>query len=308
MVQPSTPSGFQGKRIASIINPRAANGKWKRRTLLRKYIQEHLPGPIIDSYGNKSETIQKARKLSREYDIIVAAGGDGTIADVIQGISESGNADRVTLGIIPLGSGNAFSKSLGIPRSVRKAVRIIAAGKTREIDLLEIEGIRAAFASVGAVARVTREKQGIKIPGLWGHILAAKIMPRLPQAPQEIEMVEGVDDSGEHFKRRIVRLKLLDCVVTKTPYFGYGWKIAPRAKYDDGYVDIGLFQTSGLKYILLFPLIFFGLYQKTQKHFKAKKVVFRGKDLHIQYHGDLLGVKDKVEVKVLPRALRIIVP
>jgi diacylglycerol kinase family enzyme len=57
---------------------------------------------------------------------------------------------------------------------------------------------------------------------------------------------------------------------------------------------------------LVFPLIFFGLYQKTQKHFKAKKMIIRGKDLPVQYNGEFLGMKDKFEFRVLPRALKII--
>ena len=47
---------------------------------------------------------------------------------------------------------------------------------------------------------------------------------------------------------------------------------------------------------------------RTQKHFKAKKIIFKGKNLVMQYHGELLGIKDQIEVSVLPQALRIIVP
>ena len=81
----------------------------------------------------------------------------------------------------------------------------------------------------------------------------------------------------------------------------------PKAKLDDGYVDVSFFEMTGLKYSLLF-LIYFGLLQRTQKHFKAKKIIFKGKDLAMQYHGELWGIKDQIEVNVLPQALRIIVP
>jgi diacylglycerol kinase family enzyme len=105
-----------------------------------------------------------------------------------------------------------------------------------------------------------------------------------------------------------VNLKALDCVVAKSKHFGYGWRAAPKAKLDDGYVDVSFFEISGLKYTLLFPLIYLGLLQRTQKHFKAKKIIFKGKNLAIQYHGELWGIKDQIEVTVLPQALRIIVP
>ena len=301
-------SALEGKKVACIINPSAANKKWKRRKLLRRYLQENLPGQIYDSHENKAFTIETAKRLSLANDIIVAAGGDGTIADVIQGILSSENQRSVVLGIIPLGSGNALSKSLGIPKSVRKAVQIIKEAQVREVDLFEIEGTKAAFGSIGAIAQVTKEKQKTNIPGFWGHIYAAKIMPKLPQREQEIELIDGLDDSEKPFDRKVLYLKALDCVVSKTKHFGYGWRIAPKAEFDDGYIDIVFFEMSGLKYILLFPLIYLGILQRTQRHYKVKKIVFRGKNLCIQYHGEVLDTKDQIEVEVLPRALRIIMP
>ncbi len=299
---------LEGKNIACIINPSAANRKWKRRRLLRRYLTENLPGKIFDSHEDKIHTTRLAKELSERNDIIIAAGGDGTIADVIQGILESKNHNNIALGIIPLGSGNAFRRSLGIPKSVKKATQIIREGKARKVDLLEIEGTRAAFGSIGASAQITKEKQNINIPGLWGHVYAAKIMPRLPQKEQEVELIDGMDDSGKPFDRMILRLKVLDCVVSKTKHFGYGWRIAPKAEIEDGYIDTVFFEMSGLKYALLFPLIYFGILQRTQRHYKAKKIIFYGKNLTIQYHGEILGTKDRIEVKVLPKALKIIMP
>jgi len=298
----------EGKRLACIINPSAANKKWKRRKLLRKYIQDNLPGRIIDSHEDKATTIQTTRQLCEDHDIIVAAGGDGTIADVIQGILRFPHRKKVALGIIPLGSGNAFRKSLGIPKNVRKAIRCIKKCNTMSIDLLEIEGTWAAFGSIGAIAQITHEKIKKDIPGFWGHIYAAKIMPKLPVKEQEVELIDGVDDSGTHFERMELNLKALDCVVAKSKHFGYGWRAAPKARLDDGYVDVSFFEKSGLRYMLLFPLIYLGIHQRTQRHFKAKKIIFKGKNLAMQYHGELWGIKDQIEVKVIPQALTVILP
>ena len=88
-------------RISCIINPEAANKKWKRNILVRKYIQKNLPGKYFDSPEDKKSTIETTKQLCQNNDIIIAAGGDGTIADVIQGIIESGRSKDVSLGIIP---------------------------------------------------------------------------------------------------------------------------------------------------------------------------------------------------------------
>lgn len=296
------------EKASCIVNPRAARNKWERRKRLRRYLTRNIPSEIIDIKGGKEKTIETARKKSLDHNIIIAVGGDGTIADVIQGIIESGRSKDILFGIIPFGSGNAFRKSLGIPKSSKKALKSLYHSQAKEIDLIDVEGKKAGFASVGAIAQVTQEKLKHKIPGLLGHLLATRIIFSLPRKNKEIELIQGFTDEGEPFERKILNTRFFDCVVGKTSYFGYSWKVAPRAKLDDGFLDITLFETTGFKYILHFPLIYFGLYQKRFKHFKAKKVVIRGQELFVQYNGEFLGVRDRVEIKVLPQALKVIYP
>jgi len=299
---------FSSQKISCIVNPQAANKKWQRRKSLKKYLQKKLACDLIDFHESKQLTIELAKKLSLDNDIIVAAGGDGTIADVIQGMIEAQKGKKVLLGILPLGSGNAFRKSLNIPKNMKKALNLIREGKSREVDLIMIEGKAAGFASIGATAKVTQEKLHHKIPGLFGHLLAGRTLFTLSRKESEIELIDGLDDRGEHFEKKILRLKLFDCVIGKTNYFGYSWKIAPKAKIDDSFLDVTLFETTGIKYLLFFPLIYFGLYQKTQKHFKARKMIIRGENLPVQYNGEFLAERNEVQMKVLPQALKIISP
>jgi diacylglycerol kinase family enzyme len=236
----------------------------------------------------------------------VAAGGDGTIAHIIQGVIDSGRADEIRLGIITFGSGNAFRKSLGISKNAKRALKTLFEGETRKIDLIDIEGKMAGFASVGATAKVSQKKLQHKTPGLLGHLLASRIMVNLPKNDYEIDLYDGVTDSGEHFEKKSLSLRLFECVIGKTRFFGYSWKAAPQARIDDGYLDITLFETGWLKYLICFPLNYLGFFQRTQKHFKAKKLVIRGKNLPVQYNGEYLDQKDEVTFKVRPQALKII--
>lgn len=298
---------FPEKAIC-IVNPRAARSKWERRKRLRAFIRRNVSGEIFEVQEGKEQTIEASREKSLDHDLVIAIGGDGTIADVIQGIMEGGRARDILFGIIPFGSGNAFRKSLGIPRSSRKAIKSLCRGQVKEIDLIDIEGKMAGFASIGAIARISQEKAGHKIPGLLGHLLASRILLTFRRQAKEIELFEGIADDGRPFQREVLSSPFFDCVIGKTNYFGYSWKIAPRARLDDGFLDITFFEMGGLKYILLFPLIYLGLYQKRLKHFKARKMVIRGQNLSLQYNGEVLDVKDVVEVKVVPRALKIICP
>jgi diacylglycerol kinase family enzyme len=97
-------------------------------------------------------------------------------------------------------------------------------------------------------------------------------------------------------------------VINKTNHFGYSWIIAPKAIIDDGYLDVTLFDIRAYNYLINFPLIYLGIFQKMLKHYKAKKIIVRGKNLHVQYNGEVMEPRDRIELKVLPRALEIIGP
>lgn len=296
------------KTISCIINPAAANHKWRKHKKMRAYLQRHIPGQIFDSYQDKASTIEKAKALSRESDVLIAAGGDGTIADVIQGITEANRGKNTVLAILPLGSGNAFRKSLGIPLSARKSLQLIEHGQKKAIDLIDIEGHTATFGSIGGSAQITYEKNQHDIPGFLGHLKAGLNMFKLPQKEFNVELFEGVDDEGVFFENKSISIHALDCIFGKTNYFGYSWKIAPLAVADDGYIDITFFEITPTQYLFAFPRIYFGTFQKKLKHFKAKKAVFRGRDLHVQYHGEHLGIRDKITLTIMPRAITVFVP
>jgi diacylglycerol kinase (ATP) len=296
------------RSVACIVNPGAAKKKWLRRKKLHRYLKKNLPGQKYDQLAGKEKTIELARELSARNETIVAVGGDGTVADVLQGIRESERGKDIILGIIPLGSGNAFRKSLCIPKNIKKAIRVLYEGEAKEISLMDVEGRVAGFASIGATAQVSVEKLKYDMQGLWSHLLAGRIIPSLPRWDMEVDLEDGIDNEGKCFAQKRLRLKVLDCIVAKSNYFGYSWRIAPMASLEDDYLDITFFEMSGRKYPFLLPFLYFGLYQRRQKHYKARKMIIRGKNLPIQYHGELLGVKDKVEVTVLPRAVKAIFP
>ena len=296
------------KRVAVVVNPYSAQRRWERNPKLRQYLHRKFPGRVFDQTGDKAEMIAQVKRLSQENDIIIALGGDGTLADVMQGIFEAGREKDILLGIIPFGSGNALRKSLLIPKALKKALKLLSRGEPHWIDLIDLGGKVASFLSIGATGKVTHRKSQIKIPGLVGHLLAATMVLAQPRDPMEIELFDGKDDKGRPFAYKKLNLKLFDCIINKTNHFGYSWVIAPKARIDDGFLDVTLFDIRAYNYLLGFPLIYLGHYQKLLKHFKARRVVVRGAELHVQYNGEILDKRRELELKVLPKALRIIGP
>jgi diacylglycerol kinase (ATP) len=308
MTQPGNSETPAGRRIALIVNPRSAKGKWQRLPKLREYIRSAFSGRVHDEAKDKAGTTELARRLSLENDVLVVMGGDGTMADVMQGVFEAGRQNDLVLGLIPLGSGNAMRRSLRIPKQIRKAVSLLETGEPKPIDVIDVGGQIASLVSIGATAKTTHKKSQSKIPGLLGHVLASRVMFTYPREEMEVDLFDGRDDRGRPFEQKTLKLKLYDCIVNKINYFGYNWTIAPKARIDDGYLDVTFFDIRAFSYVFYFPLIYTGRYQKILKHFKVKRLVILGKDLHIQYNGEIMPVRDEIELKVLPKAIRVIGP
>lgn len=295
----------QEKNIICLINPLAANKRWKRRRKLRQELISCLPGRCLDTPSSKEETVKLARELAPEADMMVAVGGDGTVADVLQGIFEAGQNQRLIFGVIPFGSGNAFRISLGLPRNPFKAIKYLLNGDLLTVDLIMVEGRIAGFASVGSTAAVTGEKLRHSIPGLIGHLLAARKLIFYRRKEKTLRLYHGLDERGQPFDYLELKSRFLDCVVGNTNYFGYRWLVAPEARLNDGFLDIILFEMPPLIYILLFPLIYFGLLQKRLRHFKARELVIEGDELDVQYNGEYLGAQNSVRFRILPQALQV---
>jgi diacylglycerol kinase family enzyme len=301
-------SFLANKRVAVLVNPKSAKGRWRDDVKAQTYIHRAFGGRIHDRSQTKAEMIETARRLSLENDVLIALGGDGTMADAMQGIFNAGRQNDVVLGIIPFGSGNALSRSLQLSKTLKQAVKAIRWGTPRAVDVINIDGRIASFVSVGATGLVTYRTAQSKVPGLLGHLLASRTIFTHPRRPMEISLFEGQDDSGRSFERRDLKLKVFDVIVNKTNHFGYSWLIAPKAKIDDGYLDVTIFDIRAITYVWYFPLIYLGVYQKLLKHYKVKRIVLKGVELHAQYNGEAIEKRDEIEMKVLHKAIRVIRP
>ena len=159
-------------KACSVVNPKAANRKWLRRTKLRAYLQKNLPNPVHDDLADKESTIRKVKAFCADSDLIVAIGGDGTIADVIQGIRESGREKNVHLGIIPLGSGNAFRKALKIPLASGESMSTDWLIKNyiqpRAVDIVQPDLDTVGLTGGRSLSHFCRQNQVRLIPHNWG--------------------------------------------------------------------------------------------------------------------------------------------
>lgn len=294
--------------VAVVVNPAAAGQKWWRRKQARRLVEQFFGEKIYVASGSKEATVNLVAKIAPHHKTVIAVGGDGTIADVLEGLAKANCLPTVSLGIIPFGSGNAFRLSFAIPKNIEKALAVIQQGHTREVDLVRFEDKVAGFVSVGATAAVTAQKLEKPLRGFWGHVWAGRMLLKLQPQTWQIEVEDGLNEYGQPFSRLHKELKVLDVVIAKSNYFGYKWFIAPLARPEDGLLDVTFFEMSGPKYVLSLPSIFFGRKQRRLRHYKARRMVLRGRRMPVQYNGEFLGWRDEISFEVWPKALKLICP
>src|SRR5438046_3392468 len=115
-----------------------------------------------------------AEKFASEacnFDLVISAGGDGTLNEVVNGIAHGGC--NAALGVLPLGTGNDFARTLGVTNNLDTAIEQVAAGKTRAIDLVRVtsDSVRY-FANVSSVgfSGVVDEKLTPEMKRTWGPL------------------------------------------------------------------------------------------------------------------------------------------
>lgn len=281
--------------ILVILNP-AARGARALRGLRKIW-----PFPPQVTVATTSEQGQ-AREIAagaaqRGFRTVVAAGGDGTVNEVVNGLAGS----DVTLGVLPVGTMNVFAAELGLPSRVREAWRVIEAGHVREIDLGRAN--RKYFvqlAGVGLDAQVVKEtswdmKRNL---GPLAYLLStAQVAARKP--PRLL-----VEANGQSVEGSFV-------LIGNGRYYGGPIEFFPDARIDDGLLDVLVFQKSSYLDIARY----FG-YLLMKRHtgladtayIQARTVrVSSDEAVPVEVDGEL-SAELPVTFRIASRKLRVIVP
>lgn len=167
---------------------------------------------------------------------IAAAGGDGTVHAVVNGLMEAEGAEDVILGVVPLGTGNDLARTLGLPEDPRDAVALLLAGRTAALDLMEVRteartryGINAAAGGFSGQVdeQVTPDLK--RALGPLAYLLgAARVLPEL----HDYETMIACDDEPEE------RFKALNVIVANGRTAAGGNRVAPTANPCDGLLDV----------------------------------------------------------------------
>lgn len=254
-------------RTLVIVNPTSAGGRTGRRwPALRDAL--HTAGVVHDVHQTtapRDATTVTRQALVDGYDRVVAAGGDGTLNEVVNGFfTPDGNrinSDAV-LGLLSSGTGGDFRRTIGLPTDPHQLATILAANHTRIIDAGRItyddpataprQFINIADCGVGGevVARVNRSRnKGSGVLGMAVFLaITVKALTTFGGRPVRIAC------DGES-----TEMEIQNVVIANGRYFGGGMRIAPSAEVDDGWLDVVVLPALGrLRTLVAMPSVYRG--------------------------------------------------
>jgi diacylglycerol kinase (ATP) len=298
------------RRYVIVLNPAAGRGRGaSQRARIEQAIERaiaRLPAPravtweIVETARAGDGTRLAAEAAASGADLVAAAGGDGTLGEVVNGIAGTGAA----LAILPLGTGNDFARGIGLHRDLGLALDTLFHGIRRRVDLGRCGDrwfINVAGCGFDAIV-AERVNRGFRhLRGTSAYIAAVvQSMAKLRAAPMRITL------DGE-----AMELRGLLCAVANAPLYGGGMRIAPDARVDDGLLDVCIVkEASALEFAAAFPRVFAGTHVG-----HPKVAMFRGRNVRVEsdpplpllVDGEVIGATP-AEFTVAPLAITLMTP
>lgn len=227
------------KRARIIYNPTSG------RELFKKHLPDVLQklekaGYETSAHATTAEgdATEAARiAVERKYDIVVAAGGDGTLNEVVNGLAEQDY--RPKLGVIPMGTTNDFARALHIPRDIPKAVDIIVRGDTIPVDIGRMnEKYFINIAGGGRITELTYEvpsKLKTMIGQLAYYLKGIEMLPSIKATPLTIE-----------YDGKIFEGDAMLFLIGLTNSVGGFEKLAPDSSINDGLFSLLILKKTNL--------------------------------------------------------------
>lgn len=307
------------RKIAAIVNPASARGKTAKLWPLIAQAMERRVGQVTVRFSEApGHAAALARELLRDgFDLIVAVGGDGTASEIANGFVERGLPVRpdAALGIVPIGTGGDFQRTLGIPSKIDGAIETLVSGVPLEIDVGKVSFINhggspehryfvnlVSFGMGGDVA--VRAKNPLTAIGGKAAFLWATLVTVLDYRGKRVHL----ELDGQPLEKSFF---VTNVAVGNGRFHGGGMHPCPQAVLNDGLLDVTV-----IDYLPAWELVrdihvlySDNVYRHPKVHpFRARTVTARAEELtRIEVDGEALGSLP-LEITLLPRCLTVVVP
>lgn len=294
------------RRCAVIYNPVKISEKFRDR--VERALAEHgFTPPLWLETSEEDPGRGMARQaVAEKVDLVIGAGGDGTIRLIADGLANSG----IPLGLVPAGTGNLLARNLDLPLDEATAIEIALRGQTRTVDLIKIvvDDLEpehfAVMAGVGVDAAIMNETDPElkdKI-GVGAYVVAArKALQKLP-----LRLTVVVD------AQRPLRRQAMLCLIGNVGELQGRISIIADAEPDDALLDVYIASPHRLTH--WFKIVLRMITRRPQKDDRVDQL--KGKRVSInldspddyQLDGDVAGTCTRLQAEVQPGALTVCVP
>ena len=273
-------------------------------------IRDELEGLEVDWV--QTEGPEDAIGAAEEWSegLLIVAGGDGTINDVVNGLGRAGFPEGVTLGILPAGTGNDLAATLCIPEDPDLAKDVILQNRGRWLDVARVnsDGIGERFfinVATGGLGAEISDANDEELKRRWGKLSYLRASLEVARNFDVRELTLYID--GEERQVEAVNIAVGNC-----RYTGGGWPATPKANPDDGLLDVVIIENLGVTDLLdLTPAVL-----GESDYLDSDGVLFvRAKEIRVDTQppgleftvdGEVIG-NEPAQFSVLPRALKVIV-
>ncbi len=257
--------------------------------------QFHQYKIINTTHGGHAKEL--ANKYKNKYNVIVAVGGDGTINEVASALVNT----STPMGIIPKGSGNGFANHLGISNNTAKALQQLKEGVPKTIDTVILNNKTFVnVAGVGFDGHIAALFNTSKLRGFWSY---AKLV--LSEFFKYKEFEYSLQSGKE-----IINDKAFIIAFANSAQYGNHFYIAPKAKLDDGLLNVMIFKKPS---VLTAPIIIWKMFKgktirnKYCKEIIGNKITLTHKSNAVQLDGEVAVLdSDVLEVKMQAKSLQVI--
>ena len=293
-------------KILLIYNPFAGHGRAKKilSEVEAEFTKHNIEFELrLTDYPEHATEIMKEAKF-KTYDAIIAAGGDGTLFEVINGYYINPTKKKPPIGILPIGTGNAFARDLELHVSKwKEAIAIIAHMKPRKVDVGKYtsHGQTYYFLNIlglGFVADVGKTAKKLKVFGNISYTFGV-LYQMLKLKPFKLK----IEIDGELMERDNIFVEISNTTYTANFY------MAPNAKIDDGLLDITLLGKMGrIGLLKAFPKVFTGehIHLPEVETFTAKHIkIITDPPKVLTPDGELIGTTP-VEIECLHQDIEVL--
>ncbi len=296
---------MEKSRARVICNPSSGGGDYDPDRL-----REELDGFDLDWV--QTEGPEDAVKAAEEWrdGLLIVAGGDGTINDVVNGLGKAGFPEGVVLALLPSGTGNDLAATLNIPEDPEEAKDVIRQNRVRVLDAARVcsEGVGERYfinVATGGLGAEISDANDEEMKSKWGKLSYLR-------ASLEVAKDFDVRELDLYLDGELRKVRAINVVVGNCRYAGGGWLAAPKANPEDGLLDLVIIETLGLADLLqLAPA------SLARSDYLDKEGVFfaRAKEIRVETQppgldftadGEVIG-DEPAEFSVIPRALKVIV-